>query len=117
MNESISAEELDLLTFFEVEPKMREVDIPWLYNDSVYEVVREDLHLSFAVAPSYKDVRIILKRGEHLLYELNAMDVEDIRYHNEKDREILEIRLNDRDRLWLRVKPAITIAHQLERET
>jgi len=45
------------------------------------------------------------------------MDVEDIRYHNDKDREILEIRLNDRDRLWLRVNPAITIAHQLERET
>ncbi|MBR7746075.1 hypothetical protein KDM92_05740 [Undibacterium sp. BYS107W] len=47
-----------------------------------------------------------------MLYELNAMSVADIRYHKEGNTEILEIELNKKDRLWVRLKPAITIKQE-----
>ena len=43
------------------------------YNDSVYEVVDGHVQISFANAPSVKDVRMILKLDGVLLYELNAV--------------------------------------------
>jgi hypothetical protein len=109
----ISAEELDLLSFFSSEPKQRDADVPWPYNDSLYEANVDGVSLSFAVAPAYKDVRIILKTGEHIVYELNAVGVDDVKYHNDGGRETLEIIVSPRDRLWLRVAPRIQVSHTL----
>lgn len=108
----ITATELDLLTFFEVEPKKLDPDISWPYNDFLYEVVRDDLSLSFSVAPAYKDIRIIFKKGEVVLYELNAVGVEDLKYHNDKGRETLEIVIHEEDILWLCLKPTIYLKHE-----
>jgi len=33
---AIKAEEIDLLSFFEVEPKRLDKDVPWPYNDFLY---------------------------------------------------------------------------------
>src|SRR5262245_46669203 len=113
----ISAEELELLSFFEVEPKRQDEDGEWPHNDFLYEVVQGDLHLSCAIAPAYRDARIILKRAGTPIYELNAMDLEDVRYFNEKGRETLAFILNDREILWLQIKPSISINHKVEGET
>jgi hypothetical protein len=110
----IRAEEIELLSFFEVEPRRLDKDVPWPYNDFLYEVQRGDLSLSFSVAPAYKDVRIILKKDETQLYELNAVGVEDVIYHNDKGREAVEIVINETDRLWLRVKPEIKLTHEIK---
>lgn len=109
---AISADDLDLLTFFECEPKLRDADVPWIYNDALYEFSLGGLSLSCAVAPSYKDVRLILKNGLHILYELNAMNVSDVRCHKDGNREALEIELSDHDRLLVRLKPSISISHE-----
>ncbi|HET6828242.1 MAG TPA: hypothetical protein VFH35_06165, partial [Ramlibacter sp.] len=69
----ISAEELDLLVFFEKEPIRLDADVPWPYNEHVYEVSRGDMSLSFAVHPAHRDIRIILTREGVALYELNAV--------------------------------------------
>jgi hypothetical protein len=61
-NRLIRAEELDLLTFFEVEPTRVDPHVPWPYNDFLYQVTRSDLDVSFAVAPAYRDVLLIVKR-------------------------------------------------------
>ncbi len=114
---SISAEELDLLTFFECEPKKLDADVPWIYNDLLYECKQEDLSLSFAVAPSYKDVRLILKHREAVLYELNAVGVDDVKYHNDSGRETLEIVINDQDRFWLHLRPSLYISHEAKERT
>jgi hypothetical protein len=117
MSDVISAEELELLTFFEVEPKKQDRDVPWPYNDFLYEVTQGDLRLSCAVAPAYKDVRIILKRDTSAIYELNAMDVNDVRYLNDKGREVLAVVINERETVWLRLKPEISINHEVKGET
>lgn len=103
--------ELDLLTFFEVQPTLLDPATPWLYNDALYRVEREGVELSFAFAPAYLDVRIILQQSGATVYELNATGVQDVRYHVDGGRELLEVVVSDRDRLLLRLKPAVSI-HQ-----
>ena len=114
---SISAEEWEVLSFFEVEPKLADKDVPWPYNEFLYELERGDLFLSCAIAPAYRDVQLILKRGDEKLYELNAMGVDDVKYENQHGIEILEIVLSPRERIRLKVKPQIHIAHHASSES
>ena len=46
----ITADELELLGFFGVEPKCLDPDVPWPYNDFVYEVHNGELSLAVALA-------------------------------------------------------------------
>ena len=112
----ISAEEWEVLSFFEVQPKLADKDIAWPYNDFLYEIERGDLSLSCAIAPAYRDVRLILKRGGEKLYELNATGVDDVKYENQSGRETLEIVLSPRERIRLKVKPGIDIDHRASSE-
>jgi hypothetical protein len=112
----ISATELDLLTFFEMEPIRTDPDVEWPYNDFLYEIQCGDKHLAFSVAPSYKDLSIKIQSGGTPVFELVAMDVSDVRYHGEKSDERLEIVISGRERLWLRIKPSISISQFLGRE-
>lgn len=113
----ISASELDLLTFFEVEPTFLDPKEPWPYTDAAYSVKRGNYALSFAVMPAYKDVRIILKIDDVIVYEINALGVKDVRYHEDKGRETLEVVISDTDLLFLRLKPSISLLHQCHVQT
>lgn len=83
----LSIQEIDLLDFFEVEPNRPEPDIPWTYDNSVYEV-GDSLRLFFGVTPSSKDVSLELRVGDDILYELSALGIEDVHYHKEKRRRV-----------------------------
>jgi hypothetical protein len=111
MTKPLSIDEYDLVSFFEMEPTPLDPDIPWVYNDSAYEAGDARCHVSFAIAPFVKDVRVVMKLDSVPVYELNAMGVEDVRCHNDKGRESLEIIISSRDSIWLRVKPTISISH------
>jgi hypothetical protein len=108
---AITVSELEMLTFFEGQPTLRDQDVPWPYNEFLYKVSREDLSLSFALAPAYRSVNIILTQGEITLYEMSATGVEDVRYHSDKGREVIEVAICEKDKLWLRVKPSISLSH------
>ena len=105
----ITASALDLLTFFETEPRALD-DTPWPYNDYVYEVVQGGLRLSFAVAPAYQDVRIVLSLDGNTIFEWNAMGVADVSYRREPAGEVLEVQASERGRFEIRIKPRISIA-------
>jgi len=107
----ISAEEYEPVSFFEVEPTPTDEDVPWPYNDYVYQIQRGDVSMSCAIAPAYKDVRIILKFFDRRIYELNSVGVRDVRYENKGGDETLEIILNESESILLRVKPNIEILH------
>jgi len=111
-----SATELELLTFFEAYPELDDPSGTWFYSDALYRVFRDGMELSFALNPAALDVRIVFRRGEHRLYELNAVDVADVRYLLDGTRETLEVALTPTDRLLLRLKPVITIDHIVRRE-
>jgi hypothetical protein len=112
---SMSIDEFDLLNFFATPPEQLDPDVPWPHNDSLYEAVDGHVQISFAIAPSVKDVRIILKSDGVTLYELNAMGIEDVNYHHDKGRESLEIILSERNSVWLRIKPQISITQTVDR--
>ena len=108
----LSVTELDLLTFFEVEPKRLDPDDPWPYNDFLYQNTFGETELAFSLAAAYKDVRLILKRSGRMVYELNAMGLRDVCYHNDAGRESLELIFSDRTRLLLFLKPEVSILHE-----
>jgi len=108
----VSVEELELLGFFGVEPKRLDADVAWPYSEFLYEVNQREMSLSFVLAPAYKDVRIVWKAGSVALYELNAVGVEDVKYHNDSGRETLEVIISQQDKLWLCIFPNIQINHE-----
>jgi hypothetical protein len=113
----ITAEELELLTLFEVEPKKLDPNMPWSYNKLLYEVRQGDISLFFSVDPAYQDVRIHIRRGEVQLYELDAHEVQDVRYHDDRGWESLEIVVNSRDSISLHLKPVVRILHEVAHPT
>lgn len=109
----ISATELELLTFFEVEPTSNDLDSPWPYNDWLYRVSVAGIDVSFSVAPAYRDVHLIVRCGETTFYELKSLSIDDVLFHDHGDREVLELRLVPRDRLFLRLRPAVQLVHEI----
>lgn len=105
----ISAQEWELLSFFAVEPQRLDPDIGWPYNDFSYVIERDDLTLTCAIAPAYKDVRLTLTRNDGTLYELNALSVADVRYRRDDGTEVIEIVLSERESIRLCVEPHISI--------
>src|SRR5215471_11705136 len=103
----ITASDLDVLSFFEVEPKPRDADVPWPYNDFLYETTRGEFQISFAVAPAYKDVHFILSRNGRRLYELTAVGIDDVRYEKDGSGELLEVLVGPRESLTIRLRPEV----------
>lgn len=116
MTNKINIEEWELISFFEVEPTYSEPDEEWPYADALFVIKRDDLKLFFAIHPCYNDIRIILKKGEIKIYELNAMNIFDIKLKNENSKEILEIALNNVLTLTIMVKPNIEINEFIKNE-
>jgi len=110
----VTAEEWQLLSFFEVEPSMRDCDVPWCYNDALYEVSQGELSLSFALKPAYHDVRLVLRLHGEILYELHTTDVKDVKYQKDNGREQLTIEVNEHEAVELCIKPRIEIRHCVE---
>lgn len=110
---AISAEEWQLLAFFEVEPTKLDADVAWPYNDFTYRRTVDNTSVTFAVAPAYKDFTLTVERDGVKVIELSALSVSDIRYHQEQGEEWLEILLTDSDRLELRIKPSLSLIGRL----
>jgi hypothetical protein len=106
---SITATELELLACFAVEPQLLDADVPWCYNDAAYTVNLDGLSVSFAVQPSYRDVRLIARRGEERLFEFNAMGVRDVRVIDERGVNAVEVVMDERSWLRLQLRPTFEI--------
>jgi hypothetical protein len=113
----ITATELELLSCFGVEPQMLDSGVPWCYNDAAYQVEVDGLSVSFAVQPAYRDVRLIVRRGEQRLDELNAVGVADVRVLNEPGHDLVEVQLSERDWLQVQLRPAFEITQGFEART
>lgn len=114
---AISAEEWQLLAFFEVEPTKLDADVSWPYNDFTYRRTVGDTTVTFSVAPACRDFTLTVERGGAKEIELSALAVFDIRYHDDRGGEWLEILLTERDRVELRIKPSFRLSGQLRTQT
>jgi hypothetical protein len=107
--DSITATELELLACFGAEPRLLDPDVPWCCNDAAYAVEVAGLSVSFAVQPAYRDVRLIIHRGEQRLFELNAVGVADVRVIDERGVDAIEVRLSAESWLRVQLRPALEI--------
>jgi hypothetical protein len=112
---NITAEEWELVSLFEVTPQYLDPKDPWPYTDALFRVEQGATVLTFAIAPAYRDVRIVLEHSGNVLYELNAMAVVDVRYRREGSTELLDVVLGREDVLTIAVKPAIRLDHAAKR--
>jgi hypothetical protein len=109
---TLSIDESDLLNFFETIPDRPDPDEPWLYDDSSYEASDAHVRISFGVTPWTRFVTVILRTSsEAIVYKLIAKEVDDVRYHNDKGRESLEVVVSAGESIWIRIKPAISVNH------
>jgi hypothetical protein len=114
--QNLSIDEYDLLHFFSAAPTQLDKDVPWQYNDSAYEASDSHVRVSFAIAPAAKDVRILLTIVGACVYEFHALGVEDVRYHQEKARESLEVVVAQWHSVWLSLKPQISIRQSVSKD-
>lgn len=104
----ISAEEWQLLSFFAREPRS-DPGAPWIYNENLYLAERGETTLRFAIQPANRCVRIVLSiRGEPV-FEFETATVQDVAYRSEVGVETIEVEVDAKQSLSLRVEPSILI--------
>ncbi len=108
----MTATELELLACFGVEPERGDPTELWCHDDALYQVEVDGLSVSFAVAPIYPDVRIIVKLGGRLVFEFNSMGVADVRVIDIPGVDAVEIILTAQSTLRLQLRPAFEITQQ-----
>ncbi len=113
----ITATELELLACFGVEPTLLDAGIPWCFNEATYAVEVDGIAVTFTVAPSCRDIRLTAKRGDRPLYELAAIQIEDVEVIDEHGRDALVFRLSDDENLEVQLRPTFCIRHHWERNT
>jgi hypothetical protein len=114
---SVTVEEVELLSFFAVEPERADGNAPWPYNDFTYRVRLDEYEVEFGIHPAYRDLSFSVSRGGVELYKFSALSVHDVRYHGDRDREVLQILVSNRESIWLRLRPTVLIAQEVASET
>ena len=109
---SITATELEVLACFGVEPRLLDSGVPWCYNDAAYAVDLDGLSISFAIHPAYRDVRLIVRRGEHRIFELNAVGVADVRVIDEQGLDAIEVLLSAESWIRVQLRPAFEVTQR-----
>jgi hypothetical protein len=105
----VSVEELELLSFFGVEPSRLDQAVGWPYNELTYQVNAGGHHVYFRLAPAYKDVSVSITQGGADMYCFRSPSVKDVRYHNDQGVETLELVISEQDSIWLRLRPTLLI--------
>ncbi len=107
---NIKADELDLMTFFECDPKLLDPEDPWFYNDASYNYRKNDDSIIFSLAPSARDVRIIHTIDDVLVFEFNSMEILDVVYFiDESCNEWLTVQISECSKIVISLKPHIKI--------
>ena len=75
------------------------------------------LALVCAIAPACRDVRLILRSETEIVFELNAVGVDDVSYTNEGGLETLTIKISQNTNVQLRIKPNILIVQTVTEDT
>jgi len=105
----VSVDELELLSFFEVEPSRADLDTPWPYNELTYQVSLGQYAISCTICPSYRDLSLSATYEGKLIYSFTGRSIKDVRHHKDADGETMEIVVSDRDTIWLRLRPNLVI--------
>jgi len=106
---SVAVQELELLSFFAVEPQLAAGDQGWPYNGFVYRARSGEVSVEFEIWPADNSVRLAISGAGQPHYELTCSYVEDVRYHLENQIETLEIIISGRNTVWFQMLPSVLL--------
>lgn len=109
MADGISAQDWELLGFFECEPVLLEPNEMWWGNTATYEYRAGNQRVVFSVAPAYRDFTLQLHVDGRLVLDISALRVHDIRIAKFVDSEAVEILYSDQQRMTLQLRPEIQV--------
>lgn len=112
-SESKSLEEIDLLSFFEVEPTRLDGDTPWPYSQLTYRTRVGQYQIHFCFTPSCLDVDLSVSNDDSEIYRFEGLALKDVRYHNDNGVETLQIVISDQDSVWFRIRPSLLITQSI----
>jgi hypothetical protein len=105
----VTVEEIELLSFFAVELTRADRDVAWPYNDYTFQLALGDYAIRFGIAPAYKGLSLSIARNGMSIYAFKGTSLKDVRYHKDSEVETLEIMVSDRDTIWFRLRPTLSI--------
>ncbi|MBL9123426.1 MAG: hypothetical protein JNG90_07315 [Planctomycetaceae bacterium] len=109
MADGISAQDWELLGFFECEPVLLEPNETWWGNTATYEYRSGNQRVVFSVSPAYRDFTFELHVDGRLVFIVSALSVLDIRISRFADGEAVEILYSDSQRMTLQLRPEIQV--------
>jgi hypothetical protein len=108
----ITAEEWELLSFFEVEPQLTDPGDPWDFNTALYVIDTAEWRVEFSVSPWHRDFTLEIDSSRGRFFEFTGLDVDDIRVSPD-DKDELEIVLSPRHKMTLRIRPTLQIRQRI----
>jgi hypothetical protein len=112
---SLSIQEWQLLSFFEVEPRLIDRDVPWAFNTAVYDATVGAYRVTLTIAPAYSDFQLQVRSADSTLLDISAKGITDIRYVKSSAGEIIEFLVRPKHLIELRLRPVPYFREELGR--
>jgi hypothetical protein len=103
---------MSLLVFFESEPRLADADIPWVYNNLVFETAQGENHIRCEIEPSDGELKLLwtqngIVRLDIKLNKLAHLSIFSIKY--EEVMTVTNLESNPGIILKIRLKPAVAV--------
>ncbi len=104
-------ENFQLESFFEGEPEVLDKDVPWAYNELVFNVTAKNGNLKVKMVTGCELMDVIWKQGEHTVLKLELKGIRSLQVMDEKkyDTLVSSFRSEDVDDLKIKIRPVISI--------
>ncbi len=99
-------EEYELMSFFEVEPKKQDSDVPFYYNILTYVIKNDSERIEVNISPSYGDIEIFWEQNSILKFNWRFYDIDTLKIEKKDNQECLKIIFNSENMtdcfLWIK---------------
>lgn len=105
-------EDFELLSIFESEPEVLDVDAPWFYNTLTYRGERDGLKYMIKLSPAYGELEVRIGDSTHLITHLSITSVSALRLHEGHGDAVLMASFppdSGRGILKIRVRPRLSV--------
>jgi hypothetical protein len=104
-------ENFELESFFECEPEVLDKDVPWAYNELLFNIEAENGKLQVKMVTGYELMDVIWKQGEYIVLNLKLKGVQSLQIKDEKkyDTLVASFRSQDVDDLIIKIRPVISV--------
>jgi hypothetical protein len=99
-------EEYELMSFFEVEPKKRDVEVPFYYNNLTYNIINGSETIDITISPSFADIEIFWIQNNLLKFNWKLNNIKTLKIEKNDGIECMKIIFNSENMsdclLWIK---------------